>query len=149
MNILRNIKVPTGNIMIVKGDKGKLECLSIGDYGKEANLKADFMGLTREIDHVEHQEIRPEFVAVRVAGAVLDDAGVAGLVVLKNPVLELGDQGGVVAGNAGHQVAAHLVGVILLRQGGHIGEELEMEIQGGRCNKHPQKADPPLIQAAA
>lgn len=41
MNILRNIKVPTGNILIVDGDKGKLECLSIGDYGKEVNLKAD------------------------------------------------------------------------------------------------------------
>ena len=37
MKILRNIKVPTGNIMIVEGEKGKLECLSIGDYGKEAN----------------------------------------------------------------------------------------------------------------
>lgn len=59
MKILRNIKVPTGNIMIVDGDKGKLECLSIGDYGKEANLKADFMGLTREIDHVEHQKMLP------------------------------------------------------------------------------------------
>lgn len=57
MKILKNIKVPTGNIMIVSGDKGTLECLSIGDYGKEANLKADFMGLTREIDHVEHQEM--------------------------------------------------------------------------------------------
>lgn len=59
MKILRNIKVPTGNIMIVEGDKGKLECLSIGDYGKETNLKADFMGLTREIDHVEHQQMLP------------------------------------------------------------------------------------------
>lgn len=59
MKILKNIKVPTGNIMIVSGDKGKLECLSIGDYGKDANLKADFMGLTREIDHVEHQEMLP------------------------------------------------------------------------------------------
>lgn len=59
MNILRNIEVPTGNIMIVEGDKGKLECLSIGDYGKEANLKADFMGLTREIEHVEHQQMLP------------------------------------------------------------------------------------------
>ena len=57
MKILKNIKVPTGNIMIVSGDKGKLECLSIGDYGKEANLKADFMGLTREIEHVKHQEL--------------------------------------------------------------------------------------------
>lgn len=45
--------------MIVEGDKGKLECLSIGDYGKETNLKADFMGLTREIDHVEHQKMLP------------------------------------------------------------------------------------------
>lgn len=59
MEILRNIKVPTGNILIVDGDKGKLECLSIGDYGKEANLKADFMGLTREIEHVEHQNMLP------------------------------------------------------------------------------------------
>lgn len=57
MKILKNIKVPTGNILIVNGEKGKLECLSIGDYGKEANLKADFMGLTREIEHVEHQKI--------------------------------------------------------------------------------------------
>lgn len=59
MEILRNIKVPTGNILIVEGDKGKIECLSIGDYGKEANLKADFMGLTREIKHVEHQQMLP------------------------------------------------------------------------------------------
>ena len=59
MKILKNIKVPTGNIMIVSGDKGKLECLSIGAYGKETTLKADFMGLTREIDHVEHQEMLP------------------------------------------------------------------------------------------
>lgn len=59
MKILRNIEVPTGNILIVEGDKGKLECLSIGDYGKEANLKADFMGLTREIKHVEHQQMLP------------------------------------------------------------------------------------------
>lgn len=59
MDILRNIKVPTGNIMIVEGKKGKLECLSIGDYGKDVNLKADFMGLTREIDHVGHQNMLP------------------------------------------------------------------------------------------
>lgn len=59
MKILKNIIVPTGNIMIVSGAKGNLECLSIGDYGKEANLKADFMGLTREIKHVEHQKMLP------------------------------------------------------------------------------------------
>jgi len=56
----RNIKVPTGNILIVDGELGKdLECLSIGDYGKQANLKADFMGLERPIDHVDHQEMLP------------------------------------------------------------------------------------------
>lgn len=38
MNILRNIEVPTGNILIVEGSKGKLECLSLGDYGKAVNL---------------------------------------------------------------------------------------------------------------
>lgn len=59
MKLLRNIKVPTGNIMIVNGEKGKLECISIGDYGKEANLKADFLGLDRPIQSVTHQEMLP------------------------------------------------------------------------------------------
>lgn len=59
MNIINNISVPTGNILIVDGEKGKLECLSIGDYGKDVNLKADFMGLAREIDKVEHAEMMP------------------------------------------------------------------------------------------
>lgn len=54
MKILKNIKVPTGNILIVEGELGKLECLSIGDYGKEKNLKADFMGLNKEINGVSH-----------------------------------------------------------------------------------------------
>lgn len=38
MKIIKNIKVPTGNILIVKGANGKLELLSIGDYGKNINL---------------------------------------------------------------------------------------------------------------
>lgn len=60
MKILRNIKVPTGNIVIVNGEKEKpLELLSIGDYGKEKNVKADFMGLTREINGVPHGELLP------------------------------------------------------------------------------------------
>lgn len=59
MKIVNNIQVPTGNILIVEGEKGKLECLSIGDYGKETNLKADFMGLAREIEKVEHAELMP------------------------------------------------------------------------------------------
>lgn len=59
MKILRNIEVPTGNILVVGGDKGKLEMLSLGDYGKDVNLKADCLGLTREITHVEHQKLLP------------------------------------------------------------------------------------------
>lgn len=57
MKIYRNMKVPTGNILIVEGEKGRLECLSIGDYGKDHNLKADFMGLTREINGVDHRDL--------------------------------------------------------------------------------------------
>lgn len=59
MEILKNLKVPTGNILIVNGDKGKLECVSLGDYGKDANLKASFLGLDRPIERVEHQELLP------------------------------------------------------------------------------------------
>lgn len=59
MEILENIKVPTGNIIIVQGDKGKLECLSIGDYGQGVNIKADFLGLTKDIQKVKHQKMLP------------------------------------------------------------------------------------------
>ncbi len=59
MKILRNIKVPTGNILIVRGQKGQLEMLSLGDYGKGVNLKCDAMGLDRDIDKVEHQAMLP------------------------------------------------------------------------------------------
>lgn len=38
MKVLNNITVPTGNIFIVDGEKGKLEMLSIGDYGQNINL---------------------------------------------------------------------------------------------------------------
>jgi 23S rRNA (adenine2503-C2)-methyltransferase len=57
MKTLKNISVPTGNILIVEGEKGKLECLSLGDYGKEKNLKADFLGLSKEINGVPHGEL--------------------------------------------------------------------------------------------
>lgn len=38
MKVVDNIKVPTGNILIIEGQKGLLECLSLGDYGKDVNL---------------------------------------------------------------------------------------------------------------
>jgi 23S rRNA (adenine2503-C2)-methyltransferase len=38
MNILNTYNVPTGKILIVDGAKGKLEMLSLADYGKDVNL---------------------------------------------------------------------------------------------------------------
>jgi 23S rRNA (adenine2503-C2)-methyltransferase len=59
MEIIKNTVVPTGNILIGKGDKGLLEFLSIGDYGKEKNLKANFLGLGNEINGVPHGDLLP------------------------------------------------------------------------------------------
>lgn len=36
-----------------------MEMLSLGDYGKEVNLKADCLGLTRDIDKVVHTKLLP------------------------------------------------------------------------------------------
>ena len=59
MKILTNIEVPTGNILIVEGEKGKLEMLSLGDYGKDVNIKCDALGLSRDIAKVEHTTVLP------------------------------------------------------------------------------------------
>ena len=59
MQIIKNIKVPTGNILVGNGDKGKIEFLSIGDYGQDKNVKADFLGLTKDIQGVPDGEIMP------------------------------------------------------------------------------------------
>jgi len=59
MDIVRNIKVPTGNIVVGRGEKGLLEFLSIGDYGRDKNVKADFLGLTRDIAGVPNGDIMP------------------------------------------------------------------------------------------
>lgn len=59
MNIIRRIGVPTGDILIVDGDKGELELLSLGDYGKDVNIKCDALGLSREPDKVRHTKLLP------------------------------------------------------------------------------------------
>lgn len=59
MRIIKNINVPTGNILIVEGSKGKLEMVSLGDYGKDVNLKADFLGLERKPKKVRHTKLLP------------------------------------------------------------------------------------------
>lgn len=49
------VKTHTGKIY-VDVDR-KLEFLTVGDYGKENNIKADFLGLHKEINGVEHHEV--------------------------------------------------------------------------------------------
>jgi 23S rRNA (adenine2503-C2)-methyltransferase len=54
------LKTPTGHICIMQGEQDMLlEFLSLGDYGKDKNIKADFMGMTNEINGVPHGELMP------------------------------------------------------------------------------------------
>jgi 23S rRNA (adenine2503-C2)-methyltransferase len=57
VKILRRLSVPTGDILVVQGQLGKLEMLSLGDYGKDVNLKASFMGLEKEPSPVRHTSL--------------------------------------------------------------------------------------------
>jgi 23S rRNA (adenine2503-C2)-methyltransferase len=59
MKITNRYHVPTGDILVVEGDKGPLECLSLGDYGKDVNVKCDAMGLSREPSPVRHTAMLP------------------------------------------------------------------------------------------
>lgn len=56
---MKTFAIPTGYLFTDDYDKGQLETLSIGDYGKPANVKADFLGLTRDIDGVPNGPIVP------------------------------------------------------------------------------------------
>lgn len=59
MNIIKKVIVPTGEIYVAQGDRGLIEFLTVGDYGKDANIKADFLGITRELNGVPNGEIMP------------------------------------------------------------------------------------------
>lgn len=59
MNIQKIVKVPTGEIYVAQGEKGLLEFLTVGDYGKDANIKADFLGITRELNGVPNGKPMP------------------------------------------------------------------------------------------
>lgn len=48
-------KTHTGNI--ISDEEMKLEYLYVGDYGKENNIKADFLGYAKRIDKVEHKDV--------------------------------------------------------------------------------------------
>jgi len=49
----KSIMTPTGMIFYDRAET--LEWLVVGDYGKENNIKADFLGYTKRIDGVEHR----------------------------------------------------------------------------------------------
>ena len=52
---IREFKTRTG--CIFSDTEKNLEWLYVGDYGKESNIKADFLGLTKEIHSVPHKEV--------------------------------------------------------------------------------------------
>lgn len=53
-------QLPTGYLITDNYSKGMLETLSIGDYGKKHNVKADFLGYTRELsDGVPNTDCMP------------------------------------------------------------------------------------------
>lgn len=49
------IETHTGKIYVDK--EKQLEFLTVGDYGKENNIKADFLGLHKEINGVKHHKV--------------------------------------------------------------------------------------------
>lgn len=51
--------IPTGYLFMDQYERGMLETLSIGDYGKAYNVKADFLGITRPICGVPNVECMP------------------------------------------------------------------------------------------
>lgn len=49
------VRTHTGKIYV--DHERKLEFLTVGDYGKENNIKADFLGLHKEIHGVQHHDV--------------------------------------------------------------------------------------------
>lgn len=56
---MNKIALPTGYLFTDKYSNGHLETLSIGDYGKEINVKADFLGYKKEINGVPNGYCKP------------------------------------------------------------------------------------------
>ena len=59
MSINKTFPIPTGYLFIGDYDNGQLETLSIGDYGKPYNVKADFLGYYDEIEGVPNTYCMP------------------------------------------------------------------------------------------
>jgi len=59
MGIARRFPIPTGYLFTGNYSKGPLETLSIGDYGKPYNVKADFLGYHKDIEGVPNTYCMP------------------------------------------------------------------------------------------
>lgn len=59
MSIIDKYTLPTGYLFTSNSSKGTVETLSIADYGKKYNVKADFLGYTREIHGVPNVPCMP------------------------------------------------------------------------------------------
>lgn len=53
--MIKEFKTHTG-VIFCDTDK-TMEYLYVGDYGKENNIKADFLGFTKEINSVPHHDV--------------------------------------------------------------------------------------------
>lgn len=56
---MNKIQLPTGFLFTDQYSRGELETLSIADYGKHHNVKADFLGYTEELNGVENVPCMP------------------------------------------------------------------------------------------
>ena len=52
---MKTVLTHTGKIYV--DTEHRLEFLTVGDYGKENNIKADLLGLTKEINGVENTAV--------------------------------------------------------------------------------------------
>ena len=52
---MKIVNTHTGKIFV--DEENQLEFLTVGDYGKENNIKADFLGLHKEIHGVKHKDV--------------------------------------------------------------------------------------------
>ena len=56
---MNKIQLPTGYLFTDDYEKGQLETLSIGDYGKHVNVKANFLGYDRPLNGVPNATCMP------------------------------------------------------------------------------------------
>jgi 23S rRNA (adenine2503-C2)-methyltransferase len=56
---MKKYYIPTGFLFVDKYANGELETLSIGDYGKKYNVKADFLGYHNDINGVPNTDCMP------------------------------------------------------------------------------------------